>query len=149
MVSLRSIRYRRTIGGESKRSRSSRSAQRLGYQFGDLGRVRRRPYARPPQGLALGLRRALASGDDGPGVAHGLAFRRGEARDVSHYRCCHLAPDVLGGELLGVAPDLAYHHGAFGLGIRLEEAQDLDEVRPYYGVAPDAHGRALPDPTLR
>src|SRR5215212_880157 len=149
MVSLQSIRYRRSRGQVRTGSPASGAAQRLGDEFGDLGRVRRRPDVGLPQGLALCLGGALSAGYNAPGVAHGLALGGGEARDVGDDRGAHLALDVLGGELLGVAPDLTYHHGAFGLRVRLKQAQDLDKVRPYDGVAPDAHGGALPDTPLR
>src|ERR687894_1255345 len=124
------------------------AAEGLCYQLGHLGGVRRRPDAGATQGLALRLSGALAAGDYSPGVAHGLALRRGEARDVGHDRGLHLALDELGGALLGVAPDLADHHHAVGFGVLLELAQDLDKVRADDRVAPDADGRALADAPL-
>src|SRR5918997_1166044 len=100
------------------------AAEGLCYQLGHLRGVRRRPDAGATQGLALSLSGALAAGDYSPGVAHGLALRRGEARDV------------------------ADHHHAVGFGVLLELAQDLDKVRADDRVAPDADGRALADAPL-
>src|SRR5919206_219311 len=82
-------------------------------------------------------------------MAHRLALWGREASDVGHDRDAHLAPDVLGCELFRVAPDLPDHHGALRLGVGLELAQDLDKVRPYYRVAADPDGGALPDLPLR
>src|SRR5215213_7663758 len=128
---------------------ASAPAERFGDELGDLGGVRRGPDASLPQRLALGLRRALAAGDDGAGVPHGLALGGREASDVGHDRDAHLFPHVLGRELLGVPADLPDHHGALRLGVGLELAQDLDEVRPYDGVAADPDGSALSDLPLR
>src|SRR5918998_1817694 len=122
-----------------------RLLQRVGDELGDLRGVRRGPDAGPPERLALRLGGALAAGDYRARVAHRLALGGGEARDVGDDGGLHLFVYVLGGELLGVAPDLPDHHDAFGLGVSLEFLQDLDEVRPDYGVAADPDGGALPD----
>src|SRR5919112_6682039 len=124
---------------------ASAAAERPGDELGDLGGVRRGPDASLPQRLALGFSRALTTRDDGAGMPHSLALGGREASDVGHDGDTHLAPYVLGRELLGVTADLPDHHGALRLGVGLELAQDLDKVRPYDRVAADPHGAALSD----
>src|SRR5215210_6305986 len=123
-------------------------AEGLGHQLRNLGRVGRSPDSGAAQGLALRLGRALAAGDDCPSVAHRLALGGREARYVGDDGLLHLLLHEPGGELLGVAPDLADHHDAVGLGILLEFAEDLDEVRADDRVAPYPDGRALAYPPL-
>src|SRR5918997_6413638 len=122
-----------------------RLLQRVGDELGDLRGVRRGPDAGPTERLALRLGGALAAGDYCARVAHRLAFWSGEARDVGDDGRLHLFVNVFGGELLGIAPDPTDHHDAFGLGVGFELLEDLDEIRPDYGVAADPDGGALPD----
>src|SRR5829696_798343 len=137
-------------GSPSSRSAcASAQAERLGDEFGDLGRVRCGPDTSPPERLALGLCCALAARDDCARVPHRLALWGREARDVGHHGDAHLAPDILGRELFCVPPDLPDHHGALCLWVGLELAQYLDEVGPYYRVAADPDGGALADLPLR
>src|SRR5919112_2274869 len=128
---------------------ASAAAERPGDELGDLGGVRRGPDASLPQRLALGFSRALTTRDDGAGVPHSLALGGREASDVGHDGDTHLAPYVLGRELLGVTADLPNHHGALRLGVGLELAEDLDEVCPYDRIAADPDSGALPDLSLR
>ena len=60
------------------------------------------------------------AGDDGAGVAHGLALGGGEAGDVADDRLGDVVLDVGRRPLLGVAADLADHHDRLGLGVVLE-----------------------------
>ena len=80
------------------------------------------------------------TGDDRAGVAHGLALRRGEARDVADDRLGDVRLDVVGGALLGVAADLADHDDRLGLGVGLERGERVDVRRADDGVAADADG---------
>jgi hypothetical protein len=81
-----------------------------------------------------------------PGVAHRLAGRRGEARDVADDRLRHVLADVLGGLLLGRPADLAAHHDELGLGVVLEQRDDVDEARPRTGSPPMPTIVELPKP---
>src|SRR5215203_5695954 len=149
MVSPGSIRYRRSRVRPLRPPCVSAPAQCLGDELGDLRWIPRCPDACLPERLALGLCCALTAGDYGARVSHGLALRGREARDIGYDRDTHLAADVLGRELFRVTPDLPDHHGAFCFGVGLELTQDLDEVRPYDGVAADPDGGALSDLPLR
>ena len=57
---------------------------------------------------------ALASGDDGAGVAHLLAFRRGEACNVGDNRLGHMLGCPLGRILFGTTADFTDHHDSLG-----------------------------------
>src|SRR6202008_960009 len=52
---------------------------------------------------------SLPAGDDGSGVAHAAARRRGLAGDESDSRLLHVRLDELGGGFFGVAADFADH----------------------------------------
>src|SRR3954452_18241718 len=58
------------------------------------------------EGLLLGLGCARRARDDGAGVAHRLALRRGEPGDVADDRLRHVLGDEGRGALLGVPADL-------------------------------------------
>ena len=79
-------------------------------------------------------------------MAHRLARRRGEAGDVGDDRLGDVRRDELGGLLLGVAADLAAHHDQLGLGVGLEELDDVDEVEPGTGSPPMPTIVELPKP---
>ena len=105
------------------------------------------------QGLDLPLCRALSPGDDGSGVSHAAAGRRGHAGDEGHHRLRVVAFIVvgqeLGGPLLGLSADLADHHDALGVGVLEEEVQAVHEVCAVEGVAADAHAQSLAKADLR
>src|SRR5690606_8924571 len=65
------------------------------------------------------------------------------ARDVRHHGLAHLRGDVLRGGLLVAAADLAHHEHAFGLRVRLEQRQAVDEIHAAHGIAADADAGAL------
>ena len=79
-------------------------------------------------------------GDDGAGVAHGLALGSGEPRDVADDRLGDVVLDVRRGPLLGVAADLADHHDRVGLGVVLERLEAVDVGGADDRVAADADG---------
>src|SRR5258706_9072526 len=72
------------------------------------------------------LRGALAARDDGPRVAHALAWRRGNAGDEADHRLLHVGLDPLRGVLLIGAADLAHHDDCFGLRVVVEHLQHVD-----------------------
>ena len=91
----------------------------------------------------LGGRRALATGDDGAGMAHALARRRGDAGDVGHDGLGDVLLDVAGRGLFVRAADLAHHDDAVGGGIGLEQLEAVDEVHAAHGIAADADAGGL------
>ena len=94
--------------------------------------------------LALRLGGARPTGDDGSGMAHPPARRRGPARDERGHRLGQVLGDVRRGALLLVAADLADEDHRIGIGVGLEQVEDLDEVGAHDRVAadPDAGGLA-------
>src|SRR5262249_4392804 len=78
----------------------------LAHQAGGLAQGLAPPDADLLQRFLLGLGGAGRAGDDGAGVAHGLALGRGEPGDVTDDRLGHVLLDVGRGPLLGVAADL-------------------------------------------
>src|SRR5699024_3732912 len=98
------------------------------------------PHADGLEGLLLGLRGARGAGDDGTGVAHGLALRGGEARHVPEDGLGDVLLDVLRSALLGVTADLTDHHDRLGLRVLLEGLQRVDVGGADDRVAADADG---------
>ena len=88
------------------------------------------------------------AGDDRARVAHRLAGRRREARDVGDDRLGDVLGDVLGGLLLGGAADLARHHDQLGLGVGLERGDHVDEARARDRVAADADDARVAEAAL-
>ncbi len=72
-------------------------------------------------------------------MAHRLAFRGGEPRNVRDHWLGHLRLDVGSGAFLSIAADLADHHDRVSLRIGLERLQAVDVRRPDDGVAADSH----------
>ena len=87
--------------------------------------------------------------DDGSGVAHAAARRRGLSGDEADDRLLHVLLDELGRGLFGRAADLADHDDGFGFGIVVEQAQRIDVRGADDGIAADADGRRLADAALR
>src|SRR5215213_6798103 len=123
--------------------RSRLPTEDLDGEARDLGRRAADLHALRLQRLGLRGGRALRARDDRAGVAHRLARRRGEARDVGDDRLGHVGLDELGSALLGVAADLARQHDELGLRVLLEEAEDVDERRARDRVAADADDRRV------
>src|SRR5690625_5838362 len=69
---------------------------------------------------------AFTTGDDGTGVAHALAGRRRNTRDVGHHRLGHVGFDVRRRFFLSAATEFADHDDGFGLGIVLEHFENVD-----------------------
>src|SRR5690606_23227617 len=86
---------------------------------------------------------ALATGDDGTGVAHAFAGRRGDASDVGHHRFGHIGLDEGSRFFLGAAADLTDHDDRFGLRVFLEQLEDVDEVGTRDRVTADADAGGL------
>src|SRR3954454_21267284 len=79
--------------------------------------------------LLFRRRRPARSGDDRTCMAHRLALRCGEPRDVSDDGLRDVGLDELRCALLGVATDLADHHDRVGLGVVLERTEAVDVRR--------------------
>src|SRR3954454_21944970 len=124
------------------------AAQDLDGDVRDLGRGAAHPHALGFERLGLALRRAGGARHDRPGVAHRLARRRREARDVADDRLVRMLGDVLGGLLLGRPADLAAHHDQLGLRVVLEELDDVDEARAGDGVAANADDARVAEAAL-
>ena len=60
-------------------------------------------------------------------MAHGLAGRCGESRDVSHHRLGHVGLDELGRPLLRVTTDLTDQHDRVGIRV----LRDPYTAKPY------------------
>ena len=144
---------RRRARGRRRSSGRSHGATRASSERVEPRRCRRR--SRPPRSASGRRARRCASsasslafavpagaGDDRARVAHRLAGRRGEAGDVGDDRLGDVLGDVLGGLLLGGAADLAGHHDQLGLGVGLEQRDDVDEARARHRVAADADDRS-------
>src|SRR5690606_34802410 len=86
---------------------------------------------------------ALATGDDGAGMAHALARRGGDAGDEADHRLLHVRLDPVGGFFLVAAADLADHDDRIGIRILVEELQDVGVLEAVDRVAADADGRGL------
>src|SRR6185437_1781805 len=86
---------------------------------------------------------ALATRDDGSGVAHALARRRRRTRDERDHRLGDVFLDEFGSLFLGAAADLADHDDAFGLLVVLEQLEAIDEVHAVDRIAADADHRGL------
>src|SRR5690606_16087305 len=86
---------------------------------------------------------AFAAGDDRTGVAHALAGRSRDTRDVGHDRFGHVGLDVGSGFVFSRTADLADHDDRFGLRIFLEQLQHVDEAGAGDRVAADAHAGGL------
>ena len=84
--------------------------------------------------------------DDGAGVAHAAARRRGLAGDEAHDRLLHVLLDELRRSFLGGAADLADHDDGFGLGIVVEQPQRVDVRGADDGIAADADAVDWPMP---
>src|SRR3984893_14264993 len=93
--------------------------QDLPAQAGGLRRGLAHLDARGFQGLLLGGRGTRRAGDDGTGVAHRLAFWRGESRDIADDRLGHVRLDVVGGTFFSVAGGLADYHDDLWVGVLL------------------------------
>src|SRR5215472_14965545 len=112
------------------------------------GRLARRPAnanADLLQGFLLRLCGPGRAGDDRAGVAHGLAFWRGETRDVCHDRLSHALLDERRSSLFSVSADFADHHDGICLGVILEGPEAIDMRCADDRIPADAHGGGEPN----
>src|SRR5205814_9133885 len=117
---------------------SGQAGNDRGHELTRFGGVVADLDPRRPQRIHLCLRRALTSRHDGARVAHLLARRCRDTRDVGHHRLVHLGADEFGRFFFGGPTDLADHHHSLGFGIVLEGLQAIDEGRARNRVATDA-----------
>src|ERR1700730_15452603 len=88
--------------------------------------------------------RAGAAGDDGAGMPHAPARRRGGAGDEADHRLLGLAAlHEVRGLFLGRAADLAAHDDRLGLLVLEEELEPVDEIVAVDGSAADADAARL------
>src|SRR3569623_1880237 len=97
----------------------------------------------------LVLRATLAAGDDGAGMAHAFAGRRGDAGNIGHHRLAHTGPDVIGCVFLSRAADFTDHNDALGLTVLLEQLEAVDEMGALDRIAADTDTGALAEAVLR
>src|SRR5512147_2204422 len=117
-------------------------------QLAHLGGIARHLDAAGFHHRELLLRRALAAGDDGAGMAHALARRRGDAGDEADDGLFHVALHPLGGGFLVRAADLADHDHGVGIGVVVEELEHVHVLEAVHRIAADAHRGGLPDAEL-
>mmetsp|Transcript_19604 Transcript_19604/g.51117 ORF Transcript_19604/g.51117 Transcript_19604/m.51117 type:complete len:310 (+) Transcript_19604:104-1033(+) len=99
------------------------------------------------QGLDLVLSGALASGDDGAGVAHAPSGRCSQPSNEGHDRLLGAAgSDKRCSLLLGAAANLANHDNTLSLRVHDKALQAVHKVGAVEGVPPNAHHRGLPQP---
>src|SRR5579875_1270517 len=72
------------------------------------------------EGLHLFGGGALSARDDGSGVAHAAARRRGLAGDEADDRLLHVVFDILGGSFFGGTADFADEDDGLGFGVFVE-----------------------------
>src|SRR5687768_4592968 len=93
---------------------------------------------------------ALAARDDGAGMAHAAARRRGAAGDEADGRLAAAGPGLVlqehSGVLLGRAADLADHDDRLRLRVGEEQFEHVDEIGAVDRIAADADRGRLPEP---
>src|SRR5580658_4878381 len=101
----------------------------------------------------LGVGAALAAGDDGAGMAHAPAGRRGAPGDEADYGLLPAALGFVLQKLRGVffrrAADLADHDECFGRFVGQKHFQHFDEVGALDRIAADADRGGLAEPFPR
>src|SRR4029077_6417494 len=88
---------------------------------------------------------ALATADDGSGVAHAAAWRRGLSGDETDDRFFYVGLNEFGGALFGIAADFADEDDGVGFGIVVEHSNGFEEGSADDGVAADADAGGLAD----
>src|SRR5699024_9109739 len=116
------------------------SGEEFAHKLGGLGRGLADLDACRFEGFLLRGSGSRGTGDDGAGVAHGLALGRGEAGDVADDRLGHVVLDEGCGALFGVAADLADHDDGFGVRVGLEGFESIDVRGADDRVSADADG---------
>src|SRR3990170_5999783 len=115
----------------------------------DVGRAVDYRRAGGGQRLLLGLRGAGGADDDGAGVAHTSAGRRGGPGDEGDHRLGHLRADVVGGLLLRYAADLADEDDGGRVRVLVEHAQRLHRRGADDRVSANADAGGLADAVRR
>ncbi|SUH38679.1 Uncharacterised protein [Salmonella enterica subsp. enterica] len=105
-------------------------------RFADIGQTANRLHASSFQRGEFFIRGAFTTGNDGASVAHTLAFRRGNTRDIANNRLGHVVFNVSRRFFFCATADLTDHHDRFSLRIFLEQFQNVDEVRAGIGSPP-------------
>src|SRR5712691_334093 len=139
MVSVRSAGIRSTLSFSPENTRHGGAHVSGAFDGGDAGDFHGRHLLRG---------RALAAGDDGAGMTHAEARRRGLPADEADHRLLHMRSHEGRRLLLRGAADLADHHDGLGLGIVLEEAEDVDEAGAIDGIAADPDAGRLAEAAL-
>src|SRR6266852_741188 len=88
---------------------------------------------------------ALASADDGAGVAHAAARRSGLPGDETDDRFFYVDLDPFGGAFFGVATDFADQNDGVSVGIFVEHFDGIEKRRADDGIAADADASGLAD----
>src|SRR5918992_5241603 len=94
------------------------------------------------------LRGAFPPGDDGTGMTHTFAGRRGDPGDIGHHRFAERRFDIRRGFFLFRAADLADQDNAFGLRVLFKQLKTIDEIHAMDRIAPDPHTGTLPQSAL-
>ena len=81
-------------------------------------------------------------------MSHATPWRSGAPGDEADHRLFHIGFDPGGGFLFCAAADLANQDDRVGVGVGIEELEDVDEVAAGDGVAADADAGGLPDGKL-
>src|ERR1700730_1574217 len=89
------------------------------------------------------LGRSFAAGDDGTGVSHALARRRGDPGNETDHRLFHVILDPRSRNFLVGATDLSDHDHRIRFRIVVEELQHVEMLEPVDRIATDAYRRRL------
>src|SRR5215471_21301015 len=93
----------------------------------------------------LFVRSSLAAGNDGAGMAHSPARRRGLTADEADYGLLYICFDESRSFLFGRAADFSDHDNPAGLRIVVEQPDGIDKVSADDRVAADADAGRLAD----
>src|SRR5690606_3223090 len=112
-------------------------------QLAHLRRVARRTDAAGLHDLELGIGRVGAARNQGAGVPHALARRRGDAGDEADHGLFHVVLGPLRGVDFVRPANLADHDDGVGVGVLVEHLEHIDVLQAVDGIAADAHGTGL------
>ena len=110
------------------------------HGLADVGRVAGDVMAQLFHGVHLGAGGIGLAGDDGAGVAHAAARRRGDTGHEANQRLTQIFPGPAGGGDFLRSADLADHDDDLGFRIGFEGLEHGDEVGAVDGIAADADG---------
>src|ERR1700679_2412045 len=142
--------------GSMRQAKDTSSESGFQYFRQGLAQSRRRRGNLDPGGFHggdLGFGITLAAGDDGAGMAHAAAGRRGAPGDEADHRLLAAALGLVLEELravfFGRAADLANHHDGMGLVVGEKHFEHRDEFRSLDRIAADVDGGGLAEPFAR